>query len=86
VANYLHYNFYAGNTNVIQVTLTGWANVLLLDDTNYNNYRNGRKYQYYGGLAETRLYTIRPPYHGHWNVVVNRGGYTGSVTASVKLL
>jgi hypothetical protein len=86
MANHLHYSINAGNNNVVQVTLDAWANVLLLDDYNYSNYRNGRKYQYYGGLVETSQYNIRPPYYGHWNVVIDRGGYQGSVRASVKVI
>ena len=33
--------------NIVEVTLRGnAANVLLLDTSNYNNYKNGRRYRY----------------------------------------
>lgn len=36
----------------VQVTLQGSAaNVRLMDTSNYNNYKNGRRHTYYGGLA-----------------------------------
>ena len=34
-----------------QVTLQGnAANVRLMDSSNYNNYKNGRRHSFYGGL------------------------------------
>lgn len=39
--------------NVVEVSLKGnAANVLLLDSSNYNNYKNGRRYRYYGGFVK----------------------------------
>lgn len=35
----------------VQVTLSGnAANVRLMDTSNYNSYKNGRRHTYYGGL------------------------------------
>lgn len=83
---FLHYSITAGPTNIVKVTLDSWANVLLLDDNNFNKYRRGERYQYYGGHVANSPYSIRPPHHGHWNVVIDRGGYTGTVRASVNLI
>lgn len=83
---FLHYSINAGPTKMVQVTLDSWANVLLLDDNNFDRYRRGERYQYYGGYVDTSPYQIRPPHYGHWNVVIDRGGYTGTVKASVNLI
>jgi len=83
---YLHYSFNARQNNVIQVKLSSRANVLLLDNSNYRNYQNNRKYSYYGGLVTKSPYNIRPPKSGHWHLVIDSGGYEGEITASVNII
>jgi hypothetical protein len=82
---FLHWDVDAAHDSVIMVTLSRQANVLLLDDTNYNSYRNGSSYRYHGGLAKRTPVPLRPPHAGHWHVVVDLGGYSGHVEASVSV-
>jgi len=84
--DYLHQEFDAGPNDVIEVTLDHAANVLLLDSTNFANYQNGRRYRYIGGYVRTSPYRITPPREDHWHLVVDLGGYAGSVRASARLL
>jgi hypothetical protein len=83
---YLHYEFNIGSEDAIKVTLDKQANVLLLDSSNYSNYKNGTSYKYYGGLAKVSPTKLSPPYGGHWHLVIDLEGYTGSVTASVNII
>ena len=64
------------------VKLDKQANVRLLDDLNFNSYKAGRQHTYYGGLAEKSPVRLSPPYAGHWHLVIDLGGYAGSVSAS----
>ena len=84
--NYLFYEVDAGPQQVIQVTLDKQANVKVMDAANYHQYRSGRRYTYYGGLATVTPFRISPPSHGHWYVVIDLGGYPGTVRASVSVL
>ncbi len=73
--------------NIVEVTLKGnAANVLLLDTSNYNNYKNGRRYKYYGGHVKRSPYSLVVPNDGRWFVVINLGGYSGQVRSSVRVL
>lgn len=73
--------------NIVEVTLKGnAANVLLLDSSNYNNYKNGRRYKYYGGFVKCSPYRVVVPNTGRWFVVINLGGYSGQVRSSVRVL
>lgn len=73
--------------NIVEVTLKGnAANVLLLDSSNYNNYKNGRRYKYYGGFVKSSPYRVVVPNTGLWFVVINLGGYSGQVRSSVRVL
>jgi hypothetical protein len=83
---YLHYEFDAGPNDIIEVTLDKQANVILLDRINYQNFRAGRRYDYYGGLATQSPVRLSPPRQGHWYVVVHLGGYRGTVRASARLI
>lgn len=84
--NYLHQEFDAGPRDVIEVSLDHPANVLLLDTTNYNEYRNGRPYRYVGGYAKTSPVHLTPLRDGHWHLVVDLGGGFGAVRAAASLL
>ena len=83
---YLHWEMNASPDNVIRVELDRQANVLLMDDLNFNSFRNGQSHRYFGGLAKQSPATLVPPHTGHWNVVVNLGSYPGSVKASVSVM
>ena len=81
--NFLVYEFDAGPQDTIQVELDKEANVRLLDSSNFLKYRNGQLHSYFGGRAKTSPVNLKPPRRGHWYVVVDLGGYPGTVRASV---
>ena len=72
--------------DVVEVTLDGRANVMLLDPSNYDRYSRGESFRYHGGLAETSPTTLTVPKDGHWSVVVDLGGYPGHVRAGIRIL
>lgn len=84
--NYLHYELQLSGQDLVEVTLDRQANVRLLDDLNYSSYQRGGQHRYYGGLAKSSPVRLRPPHAGHWHLVVDLGGYPGTVTASVRTI
>ena len=50
--NFIKYEFDAGPDDMIEVSLSGQANVRLLDPSNFQNYRAGRAHRCIGGLAK----------------------------------
>jgi hypothetical protein len=84
--NYLHYEFDLGPNDVVRVTLDKQANVKMLDENNYRSYQSGRQHRYYGGLAKTSPINLKAPHQGHWHVVIDLGGYSGTVHASAQIL
>ena len=71
---------------IIQVTLTGGANVLLMDEANFSLYKSGKKCRFYGGLANRTPYRLAIPEAGNWHVIVNLKGLGNSTVATVKTL
>ena len=84
--NYLHNEFDAGPDDLIEVTLDAGANVQLMDPANFDNYRNGKRFHYYGGYVTTSPFSLRAPRQGRWHLVVDLGGFAGQVRASAKVI
>lgn len=83
-----HYNL--GNLKggeIVEVTLQGnAANVKLMDSSNFQNYKNGRKHTYYGGHVTRSPYKVSVPRAGNWYITIDLGGYNGRVKSGVRLL
>ncbi|MGU3422992.1 DUF1883 domain-containing protein [Methylobacterium sp. D54C] len=82
--NFLHYEVDLRPGESVEVTLDTRANVKLLDASNFEAYRSGRQHRFYGGQAMRSPVNIVPPHPGKWHVVVDLGGYAGTVRASVR--
>jgi len=83
--NYIHKELTLTPNDCVSVTLDKQANVLLLDSSNYQNYRNRRKYTYYGGLATQTPYNLSAPRTGTWHLIIDTGGRGGSVRYSINV-
>jgi len=84
--NYLHYDLNLRQGQVVEVTLDKQANVRLLDDSNYSKYKRGQRHTYYGGLTQQSPAHLSPPHPGHWNLIIDLGGYVGRVRAGVTVI
>ncbi len=84
--NHLHQALDVGPDDVVEVTLNGQANVMLLDPINYEHYRKAEKFRYHGGLATISPMQLIPPHQGRWHVVVDLGGRAGRVRAGIRVL
>jgi len=84
--NYLHYKLDLERGEAIEVRLDKQANVRLLDEPNYAKYSRGERHTYYGGLAKRSPVRLSPPRPGPWHLVIDLGGFSGSVQASVRTL
>jgi hypothetical protein len=83
---HVHYEFDTGPDDAIEVTLEGPANVSLLDPPNYRAYLDGREFHYQGGYVRTSPYILRPSRTGRWHVVVDLGGYAGTIRAAARVV
>lgn len=72
---------------VARVQLSGnSANVRLVDSSNLQALKAGRKHTYYGGHFTKSPITLTVPRSGHWYVVVDHGGMRGNTRARVEVL
>jgi len=72
---------------IVEVSLSGnAANVFLVDYSNFQSYKAGRRYKYYGGQATRSPVRLSIPRSGHWYLVIDLGGYAGNVRHSMRVL
>lgn len=71
---------------VVTVDLEGTeANVQLLDGANLANFRRNAPHRYFGGHYTRSPARLVVPSTGHWHVVVDLGGYPGTVRSAVTV-
>jgi hypothetical protein len=72
---------------IIEVTLKGTAaNVKLMDSSNFQSYKAGRRHTYYGGYVTKSPYKVPVPKSGRWYVTIDLGGYSGRISSNVTVL
>ena len=69
-----------------RIILDAPANVRLLDEANFLLYSQRKKHRYFGGYAPKRVIEIPAPHAGHWHLVVDLGGFAGTVRAWARVL
>lgn len=85
----LHYRVrLAQQGDFIRVHLAGAAaNVLVMDDANLRNFREGQPYNYWGGYYTVTPVIIKPgTFNIDLNVIINLGGFPGTLTAAVEVV
>lgn len=84
--NFVHYDLgmlSGGEVATIQVRER--ANVLLLDQHNFQRYQRGEGFSYQGGEALRSPVRLPVPSPGHWHVVLDLGGATGVIHSDLTL-
>lgn len=73
---------------VVEIKLSAVANVRLMDSLNLENYKNGSKHIYTGGVVRQSPVRLTIPSLGHWHIAIDTTGIQGAgrISASVKVL
>lgn len=73
--------------DVVEITLQGSAaNVRLMNSSDFQSFRNGRRHSYIGGLAKKSPIRLQIPNSGHWYVTVDMQGLSGTVKSSIRMM
>ncbi len=83
---HLHADYYLDQGDIVHVEIDIQANVMLLDGSNYQDYLNGRRFQYVGGHYDVSPINIPAPSTGRWHLVIDLGGYSGTIRHSVTII
>lgn len=71
---------------IIEISLKYAANVRVMDSSNYQKFKAGKRYQYIGGYVRNSPYKVTVPKTAHWYVVIDLGGYSGKIGSAVRVL
>lgn len=85
---FIHYKLgHVTANSVVEVSLSGSAaNVRLMDNSNFNHYKAGRRHRYIGGLAKKSPTRLAVPNSKEWHVVIDMQGLRGTVKAGVRVI
>ena len=84
--NFLHSRIFVNNNQAVIVNCNYQCNILLLDDNNFNNYKNRRRYSYDGGFYTKFPALLQPHSLGHWNIVLDIGGGQATIQYNIKII
>ena len=84
--DFIHTREYLDGTQCVRVACDTQCNVMLTDDINFNNYKQGRSHRYYGGFFKEFPAVLVPPYPGYWNVTLDLGGASASIRHSITVV
>ncbi len=84
--NFTHYALgQMESGSIVEVTLLGSAaNVRLMDSSNFENYRRGRRYRFVGGLSTRSEVSLEVPHAGQWHLAIDMLGLRGSVRSTIR--
>jgi len=68
---------YLERGSVLVVTLSGPANVRLMDPENFAAFEDGEKYAFHGGIARRAPYRLKVPHSGPWFLAIDLDGLPG---------
>lgn len=86
MSNFVHAHQNLAKGDVVVVQCSHQCNVFLLDDQNFNLYRQRQKCTYYGGFFKAFPAKLGVPASGHWNVVIDLAGRQAEITHSISYL
>lgn len=70
----------------VRVDCDHQCNVMVMDDTNYAQYRRGRQFRYHGGFFNRLPALIGIPHGGFWNVVLDLGSGRAQIQYNISYL
>jgi len=83
---FIHSRDFLNGGSVVVVSCDHQCNVLLMDDSNFQRYRTGGQFRYYGGFRKTFPTRISVPNSGNWNVVLDLAGGSARIRYSIQYL
>lgn len=86
MSDHRHKRLFLKDGDVVEVESDTKANVLLMDDSDYSNYKARRSHQYYGGFFTRFPARLNPPHSGYWNVVLDLGRRRATVRHSMRVV
>ena len=76
--DFIHTREYLNGGDTIVIKVTHKCTVRVMDDGNFQKYRNGLKHEFVGGDYTKSPIHIKVPHLGNWNITLDLGGKIAS--------
>ena len=83
MANFIAAREFLAKGDLIVVQCSHQCNVLVMDDQNFQAYRQRKKCTYFGGYFKAFPAKIVAPGNGHWNTVIDLGGREAEINHAI---
>lgn len=84
MANFIAAREFLAKGDVVIVQCSHQCNVLVMDDQNFQAYRQRRKCTYFGGHFKAFPAKIVVPADGHWNTIIDLGGREAEISHAIN--
>jgi hypothetical protein len=84
--DFMHSREYLNRGDVVVVDCSHRCNVMLTDDGNFQRYRQGAAFEYFGGHFDRLPARLRAPSSGFWNITLDLGGGSANIRYSMNVL
>ncbi|HGM5417676.1 TPA: DUF1883 domain-containing protein [Serratia liquefaciens] len=86
--HFLHKRLHLNAGDIVEVGCDHQCNVLMLTDSNFNNYKNGRGFQHHGGggFFERLPARLVSPHAGYWTITIDLGGGSANIRHSIRVI
>lgn len=86
MANFIAAREFLAKGDVVVVQCSHQCNVLVMDDQNFQAYRQRKKCTYFGGYFKAFPARIAVPGNGHWNTVIDLGGRQAEIAHAINYI
>ena len=83
---YIHSKDYFEAGDVVVVNCSHQCQVLLMDNTNYDKFRSGQKFERYGGSYDHFPVKLQVPKSDTWNIILDFGDASVVVKHSIEVI
>jgi hypothetical protein len=84
MTNFIAAREFLARGDVVLVQCSHQCNVLVMDDQNFQAYRQRKKCTYYGGFFKAFPAKVAVPANGHWNTVIDLGGKQAEISHTIQ--
>ena len=84
--SFLHKELWLNNNQAVQVRSSHQCNLYLLTDSDFNNYKRGNGFKYYGGFFTQFPARIVPSHSGRWHLVLDLAGGSATIQHSINIV
>lgn len=83
---FMHAREYLNKGDTVIVECSHQCNIKVMNDNDFNGYKNGRSHHYHGGFYKSLPARISVPNSGFWNTTIDLAGGSANIRYNISYL